>query len=63
MDTMVAENTRRLDGINGSVDSIEDGISEIKVELGVLRTKIALASALGGLIGAGLITFVLQFAQ
>lgn len=60
----IRENSRRLDGINGSISRIEDDIGEMKVqlttELAVLRTKVALWSAIGGLVGAGVVSAVVS---
>lgn len=59
VETMIGENTRRLNAINGSVEAIDDNIGEIKVDLATLKTKLAIYSAIGGLAGSGAVTFVL----
>lgn len=51
-----AENSRRLDGINGSIENIQGNIGSMAKDVASLKAKVALWSALGGLLGAGLVS-------
>lgn len=55
-ESQIKENTRRLDGINGSIDRVEGHMSEMKVELATIRTKVAFWAAIGSLLGAGIVS-------
>ncbi len=65
----IQENSRRLDGINGSIGHIENDMTILRVqiandvgamksELSVIRTKVALWSAVGSLGGGAVIAGV-----
>lgn len=57
-DAHVAENTRRLNALNGSIERIEGDVSEIKVSLGTLATKIAVWSAAVTVAAGGLVSTI-----
>lgn len=54
-----AENSRRLDGINGSIASAADDVAKMREELVIMRTKIGLYSAIGSLGGTGIVSLAL----
>lgn len=58
-DAHQAENSRRIDGINGGVDQLQECQTEILTEIAALKTKVGLFAAIGGLLGAGIVTFIL----
>ena len=58
-ESQIRENSRRLDAINGSIESIERSMSAIEIGLATIRTKIAIWSAIGGLIAGGVVTAVI----
>lgn len=60
VDEKLDSHGKRLDKINGSAENANKNTREILVELAVLKTKVGLYSAAGGVIGAGAISFVIQ---
>lgn len=52
----IEDHTRRLNAMNGDAKAARTATEKILVELAVLRTKIAIWAALGGLIGAGIVS-------
>lgn len=60
VDATLMEHTRRLDTINGDARAARVAAEETIVQLAVLRTKVALWSTLGSLLGAGIMTTVIQ---
>jgi hypothetical protein len=60
IDTTLDGHGRRLDTINGDVRSTKDAMVEIKVNLAAdmasVKAKVAVFSAIGGLVGAGAVS-------
>lgn len=50
----------RVDAQNGTLDKISSSITQITVDLAVVRSRVALFSAIGGLLGSGIVTVVIQ---
>lgn len=58
IDAKLAEHARRLDVINGDARAARLSGEKLLVEVAVIRTKVALWSATGGLLGAGAVTAI-----
>lgn len=58
IDQRLAALERHAVQLNGSVGEIEKDIRQIKIDLGVLNTKIAVWSGLGGVLGASIASAV-----
>lgn len=58
VDALLDEHGKRLDQINGDAKAARTAAEQILVQLAVMRTKIALWATIGGLVGAGIVSFV-----
>lgn len=57
-EAQVNENSRRLDGINGSIARIEERQGTVLAEIATLKAKIGIYSAIGSLAGAGIVSAI-----
>lgn len=55
----LAETARRLDQVHGAVEAVEREVGQIKVQVATIHTKVALWSAIGGIVGAGVVSAVI----
>lgn len=60
VDARLDEHGRRLDTINGDSKRAREASEKIVVEIAVLKTKVAVWSGVGSLVGAGVVTFVVR---
>lgn len=60
VDSQLTEHNRRLDTINGDAARARIASEEIIVQLAVIKTKVALWSTIGSLLGASLVTTIVQ---
>lgn len=60
-DTEIREIKRRLGVINGDAKAGREAAEKTVVQLAVLKTKVAVWSALGGVVGAGVVTGLIQW--
>jgi hypothetical protein len=58
VDSEIIEMKRRLADINGDAKAARIASENLLIELAVLRTKVAVWSAAGGLIGAGIMSVI-----
>lgn len=52
------EAERRLDATNGSLEKVWIAISDLRVALGRLAVKVAVAAGVASLVGSGVVSFV-----
>jgi hypothetical protein len=58
----LAEHARRLDRINGSIEKTANSLDELRDEVTTLKTKLALYSGIGSLVGGGVVALIVGVA-
>lgn len=61
MDARLDEHGRRIDTINGDARRAREASETIIIQLAVLKTKVALWSTVGSLVGAAVMTAIIQW--
>jgi hypothetical protein len=56
VDQLLDEHERRLASMNGDAKAARQATEKILVEVAIIKTKVAVWSAVGGLIGAGIVS-------
>jgi hypothetical protein len=62
VDERLKAGSRRFDALEGDQAKIERKVGELEVELSVVKTKVAFYSAIGSVVGGGIVTVVIAFA-
>ncbi len=57
-DSRIEEHDRRLDAINGSIDRSEAAVTNLKIAVEKVSTRVAIYAAVGGLIGSAFVALV-----
>lgn len=60
VDVRLDSHEKRLDVINGDAKAARIASEDTQIQLAVLKTKVAIWSALGGVGGAGVVSLVVQ---
>jgi hypothetical protein len=63
MEEKIGESVEHRIRIDKRLEELEKTLGEIQVALGTVKTKMAFYSAIGALLGGGLVTFLYAFAQ
>lgn len=58
VDAILTEHSRRFDTLNGDVQRAREAAETTATDMAILKTKVAFWSALGGLVGAGVVSGV-----
>jgi hypothetical protein len=59
-DARLERATDRLDVINGDLREIRSTMAKISIDLAVLKTRAAMYSAAGAILGGGFVSFIVQ---
>lgn len=56
VDQILEEHDRRLSSMNGDSRAARNATEKILIEVAIIKTKVAVWSAVGGLVGAGIVS-------
>lgn len=56
VDQLIDEHERRLNAMNGDAKAARQATEKILIEVAIIKTKVAIWSAVGGLVGAGIVS-------
>ena len=58
VDERLRAGTRRFDNLDKGQERLEEKVGELQVELSSLKTKVAFYSAIGSIVGGGIVTLI-----
>lgn len=56
VDQLLDDHERRLNAMNGDAKAARQATEKILIEVAIIKTKVAIWSAVGGLVGAGIVS-------
>jgi len=58
VDQQLASATDRLDKLNGQIDDVRKLLAQLSLDVAVIKTRVAIYSALGSLAGGAVVSFI-----